>query len=53
MNIFKSIGVSKTKLKDISKIALGVPYTTFHETPKPELAPLKKDFNHTFEESLT
>jgi hypothetical protein len=49
---FKSIGVSQGKIKDISKIGVGFPYTTFNGIPKPELAPLKKDFNPTLEETL-
>jgi len=49
----KSIGVSQSKMKDISKIKVGIPYTTFNEISKPDLAPLKKDFNPTLKETLT
>ena len=45
-----SIGVSPNKEK--STIALGIPYTKFIDIPKPDLAPLKKEFNPTFEETL-
>jgi len=43
----KTIRVSPRKMKDISKISLGIPYTMFNEIPKPNLALLKKDFNST------
>ena len=43
----KTIRVSPRKMKDISKISLEIPYTTFNKIPKPNLALLKKDFNPT------
>jgi group II intron reverse transcriptase/maturase len=43
-NSLTSIGVSPNKLTDKHKIKIGIPYTTWDEIPKPDLAPLKKKF---------
>ena len=39
-------------MKNISKIGVGIPYTTYNGIPKRDLAPLKRDFNPTLEETL-
>lgn len=48
-----SIGVSASKLKDRKRYVVGIPFTSFKDIPHPDLAPLKKDFNPTFMETLT
>jgi group II intron reverse transcriptase/maturase len=48
----ESIGVSREKIKDKTKIRVGVSYTKFSQIPKPDLAPLKKDFNPSFDEAI-
>ena len=45
LEYFKTIGVSSKNLKEMSNKTIGIPFTTFKEIPKPDLAPLKKDFN--------
>jgi hypothetical protein len=48
-----SLGISPEKTKYKPQIAVGLPYTKFNDIPKPDLAPLKKDFVPTFEETIS
>ena len=47
----QSIGIPRKKASAVKSV--GVPYTSYNEIPKPDLAPLAKNFNSTFFETLT
>lgn len=44
----RSIGISEKKIKEKKSPFLGLPYTIYKDIPKPDFAPLKKDFSLTF-----
>lgn len=44
----RSIGLPEKKNKKNKSPTLGIPYTTYKQIPKPDLAPLRKDFSTAF-----
>lgn len=46
----QSIGIPRREAS--AQKAVGVPFTSYREIPKPDVAPLSKDFNPTFSETL-
>jgi len=48
----RSIGIPRNKVEKKKQVFLGLPYTTYKDIPKPDLAPLKKDFMPTFAEVI-
>lgn len=51
INYLKTIGVAESKFKK-KQVTVRLPYTTFKDILKPDLAPLKKNFNSKFEDVI-